>query len=153
MSSASPELQQLIAGDPAMKRLIDIVEDLEGVARHASTHAAGVVISRDPLSDHVPLYKVPKNDQVTTQYAMGSIEKIGLLKMDFLGLRTLTILERARTLVSQTTGQALSLDDIPLEDPCIYELLSTGDTFGVFQVDGPGFRRLLRELKPTLFNH
>src|SRR5260370_36806438 len=113
-----------------MRRLLDTVEDLEGVARHASTHAAGVVISRDPLTEHVPLYKVPKNGQVTTQYAMGSIEQIGLLKLDFLGLRTLTILERARSFVRQSTGEDFQLDDIPLDDPRIYELLSTVETFG-----------------------
>ena len=136
-----------------MKQLLDTVEDLEGVARHASTHAAGVVISKDPLVEHVPLYKVPKSDQVTTQYAMASIEKIGLLKMDFLGLRTLTILERARSFVESTTGQPCELDDIPLEDPSIYDLLSSGDTFGIFQVDGAGFRKLMRELRPTEFKH
>jgi len=147
------ELQQLYDGDPAMRRLLDTVEDLEGVARHASTHAAGVVISRDPLTEHVPLYKVPKNGQVTTQYAMGSIEQIGLLKLDFLGLRTLTILERARSFVRQSAGEDFKLDDIPLDDPRIYELLSTGETFGIFQVDGNGMRRLLRDLKPSEFNH
>jgi len=147
------ELQQLYDSDAEMKRLLDTVEDLEGVARHASTHAAGVVISRDPIAEHVPLYKVPKNDQITTQYPMAAIEKIGLLKMDFLGLRTLTILERARALVEQTTGTEMVLDDIPLEDQSIYDLLSTGETFGVFQVDGSGFRKLMRELRPTEFNH
>jgi DNA polymerase-3 subunit alpha len=84
---------------------------------------------------------------------MAAIEKIGLLKMDFLGLRTLTILERARALVEQTTGTEMVLDDIPLEDQSIYDLLSTGETFGVFQVDGSGFRKLMRELRPTEFNH
>ncbi|HEX6506422.1 MAG TPA: DNA polymerase III subunit alpha, partial [Chloroflexota bacterium] len=149
----SPELQQLYDSDENMRRLLDTVEDLEGVARHASTHAAGVVISRDPLAEHVPLYKVPKNDQLTTQYAMASIEKIGLLKMDFLGLRTLTILERARALVERTTGRPFDLEDIPLEDPSIYQLLSSGDTFGIFQVDGAGFRKLMRDLRPTEFKH
>lgn len=147
------ELRQLYESDPAMKKLLDTVEDLEGVARHASTHAAGVVISRDPLVEHVPLYKVPKSDQVTTQYAMASIEKIGLLKMDFLGLRTLTILERARVLIETTTGQPCVLDDIPMDDPSIYEMLSSGDTFGIFQVDGAGFRKLMRELRPSEFKH
>ena len=147
------ELRQLYDSNPDIAGLLDTVETLEGVARHASTHAAGVIIGKDPLTEHVPLYKVPKNDQVTTQYAMASIEKIGLLKMDFLGLRTLTILERARSFVQQTTGEPLDLDAIPLDDPSIYELLSSGDTFGVFQVDGAGFRKLMRELKPTEFNH
>jgi DNA polymerase-3 subunit alpha len=147
------ELQQLYDGDPAIRRVLDTVEDLEGVARHASTHAAGVVIARDPLREHVPLYKVPKNDQITTQYAMSSIEQIGLLKMDFLGLRTLTILERACGFVRQTTGAELTPDDIPLDDPAIYELLSSGETFGVFQVDGQGMRKFIRQLRPTEFEH
>lgn len=148
-----PELKQLYESDPEIRRLVDTVEDLEGVARHASTHAAGVVITKDPLSDHVPLYKVPKNDQVVTQYAMGSIEKIGLLKMDFLGLRTLTVLERARAFVEQVTGQTLSLEDISLDDPSIYRLLTSGETFGIFQVDGEGMRKLLVEFQPEEFGH
>lgn len=147
------ELAALYRDDPSIARLLDTVEDLEGVARHASTHAAGVVIARDPLAQHVPLYKVPKNDQVVTQYPMAAIERLGLLKMDFLGLRTLTILERARAFIRQSTGRDLALDDIPVDDPSIYELLTAGDTFGVFQVDGDGFRKLLRELRPTEFNH
>jgi DNA polymerase-3 subunit alpha len=147
------ELRQLYDSDSGMRSLLDTVEDLEGVARHASTHAAGVVISRDPLVEHVPLYKVPKSDQVTTQYAMASIEKIGLLKLDFLGLRTLTILERARVLIEETTGKPCDLDEIPMDDHSIYELLSSGDTFGIFQVDGAGFRKLMRELRPTEFKH
>lgn len=147
-----PELEALYEDDPSMKELLDTVEDLEGVARHASTHAAGVLISRDPLSDHVPLYKVPKNDQITSQYAMGSIEKIGLLKMDFLGLRTLTILERAREFVRRSTGEDVDLDNISIEDPAIYELLGTGETFGVFQVD-KGMRSHIKNLRPTEFNH
>lgn len=148
-----PELQRLYDDDSGLQTLLDTVEDLEGVARHASTHAAGVVISRDPLSEHVPLYKVPKNDQVVTQYAMASVEKIGLLKMDFLGLRTLTVMERARALVEERTGEPFPLDAIPLDHPSIYQLLTTGETFGVFQFDGDGMRRLLRNLQPTTFEH
>jgi DNA polymerase-3 subunit alpha len=148
-----PDLQRLYESDAAMQRLLDTVEELEGVARHASMHAAGVVISPVPLTEQVPLYKVPKTGQVTTQYAMSAIEKIGLLKLDFLGLRTLTVLERARALVKASTGRDLELDDIPLDDPGIYELLGTGETFGVFQVDGSGMRRLLREFKPSEFKH
>jgi DNA polymerase-3 subunit alpha len=148
-----PELQQLYEGDGQIRELLDTVEDLEGVARHASTHAAGVVIARDPLMEHVPLYKVPKNDQVVTQYAMASIEKMGLLKMDFLGLRTLTIIERACAFVKQAHGIDLHPDDVPIDDESVYRLLSTGETFGVFQVDGAGMRKLLRELQPTEFNH
>ncbi|HZS94405.1 MAG TPA: DNA polymerase III subunit alpha, partial [Chloroflexota bacterium] len=148
-----PELRNLCEADPQIGQLLEIVESLEGVARHASTHAAGVVIARDPLSQHVPLYKVPKNDQITTQYAMGAIEKIGLLKIDFLGLRTLTILQRAQRFVEQSTGATFDLDSIDINDPSIYELLSTGETFGIFQVDGNGYRRLLRDLQPDCFEH
>lgn len=151
--SEVPELQQLADGDRSMGSLLDTVQVLEGVARHASTHAAGVVISKEPLASHVPLYKVPKNEQVTTQYSMSSIEKIGLLKMDFLGLRTLTILQRACGFIAQSAGEQLSADEIPVDDPAAYELLATGDTFGVFQVDGERMRALLRELHPTEFNH
>jgi DNA polymerase-3 subunit alpha len=148
-----PELQQLYESDPAMRRLLDTVEDLEGVARHASTHAAGVVIARDPLIEHVPLYKVPKSELITTQYAMDSIEKIGLLKMDFLGLRTLSILERTRNFIRDSRGIDLDVEEIPVEDPAIYDLLSSGDTFGVFQVDGAGMRKLVKQLRPTEFKH
>lgn len=148
-----PELQHLYESDEVMRDVLDTVEQLEGVARHASTHAAGVVISRDPLIEHVPLYKVPKNEQVTTQYAMTSIEQIGLLKMDFLGLRTLTILQRACKFVAQSGANPITLDDISLEDPSIYRLLSTGDTFGVFQLEGAGMRRSLLQLKPSEFEH
>jgi DNA polymerase-3 subunit alpha len=148
-----PELQQLYESDPAMQRLLDTVEDLEGVARHASTHAAGVVIARDSLIDHVPLYKVPKSELVTTQYAMDSIEKIGLLKMDFLGLRTLTILQRAKVFISQSRGVDIDVEHLPLEDPSIYELMSSGETFGLFQIDGVGMRKLIKQLKPTEFKH
>jgi DNA polymerase-3 subunit alpha len=148
-----PELQRLYESDAAMQQLLDTVEDLEGVARHASTHAAGVVIARDRLTEHVPLYKVPKSELITSQYAMDSIEKIGLLKMDFLGLRTLTILERTREFIRQAHGVDLDVERIPLEDPSIYELLSSGETFGIFQIDGVGMRKLIKQLQPTEFNH
>lgn len=148
----SPELNALYESDTQLRELLDTVADLEGVARHASTHAAGVLISRDSLTDHVPLYKVPKSEQITSQYAMNSIEKLGLLKMDFLGLRTLTILKRACEFVRQTRGVEIDLDAIPLDDPTIYQLLGSGETFGVFQVD-KGIRSHIRNLRPTEFNH
>jgi DNA polymerase III subunit alpha len=148
----APELQDLYENDATIRELLDLVQNLEGVARHASTHAAGVLISRDPLSEHVPLYKVPKNDGIVSQYAMGAIEKIGILKMDFLGLRTLTILDRVQKFVAETRGIDLDLDSISLEDPAIYALLRSGDTFGVFQVD-KGMRNHVKNLQPTEFNH
>ncbi|MGH2449641.1 MAG: DNA polymerase III subunit alpha [Chloroflexota bacterium] len=147
------EFRDLYESDSAIKQLVDTAEDLEGVARHASTHAAGVVISKEPLAEHVPLYKVPKNDQVTTQYSMGALEKIGLLKMDFLGLRTLTILQRACDFVRASRGIDLDINRIDVEDESIYRLLSSGETFGVFQFDGEKMRDLLRSLKPDRFEH
>jgi DNA polymerase-3 subunit alpha len=148
----APELQALYEEDPEIAKLLDTVRELEGVARHASTHAAGVLISRDPLAQHVPLYKVPKSEQISSQYAMGAIEKIGLLKLDFLGLRTLTILQRACRFVKATTGKEIDLDAISLEDPSIYVLLNAGETFGVFQVD-KGMRNQIKNLHPEEFNH
>lgn len=148
-----PELRHLYEQDPAIRHLLETVEDLEGTARHASTHAAGVVISRDPLTEHVPLYRTPKNDQVTTQYAMDSVEKIGLLKMDILGLRTLSVLKRACEFVREATGEQLEPDGIPLDDPSIYSLLSSGETFGLFQVDGQGMRKAIKQVQPSTFEH
>jgi DNA polymerase-3 subunit alpha len=146
-----PELRSLYNGDPIIRTVIDTARELEGIARHASTHAAGVVISADPLAAHVPLFKLPKSEVVTTQYAMGPLEKLGLLKMDFLGLRTLTVLQRATKLVEQVTGEPIDIESLPLDDPATFDLLARGETFGVFQVDGVGMRRLLRELRPNRF--
>jgi len=146
-----PELKARYEEDEIIRDLVDNAMELEGVARNASTHAAGVVISAEPLADHVPLYKVPKGEAITTQYAMGPLEQLGLLKMDFLGLTTLTILQRALTFIEQSTGTRISPESIPLDDPELYGLLSRGETFGVFQVDGAGMRRLLREMQPDHF--
>ena len=148
----SAELKALYNDDPDLHQLVDTARELEGVARNASTHAAGVVISAEPLAKHVPLYKVPKADAVTTQYAMAPLEKLGLLKMDFLGLRTLTVVQRAVQVIEETTGVRLELDSIPLDDPETYQLLGRGETFGIFQVDGSGMRRLLREMQPDRFD-
>ena len=122
------------------------------MTRHASTHAAGIVISADKLVNHVPLYRVPRGEGVTTQYAMTPLDKLGLLKMDFLGLRTLTIVQRCLARIEETTGRGLTVDEIPLEDPEAFELLGRGETFGIFQVDGTGMRRLLREMQPDRFD-
>jgi DNA polymerase-3 subunit alpha len=144
---ASPELQELIAKDPRLQELMEIARRLEGVSRHMSTHAAGVVISRDPLAEHVPLAKVGEGPPVT-QYDMGALEKIGLLKMDFLGLTNLTILAKTLRNIEQTRGERIDLHSIPLDDRKTYEMLGQGDTTGVFQLESQGMRRHIAELKP-----
>jgi DNA polymerase-3 subunit alpha len=125
---------------------------VEGLPRHSSTHAAGVVISGDPLVEHVPLQKTPEGS-IVTQFPMGTLEELGLLKMDFLGLRTLTIMgEAVRQANSRSGGEEmLQLASIPLDDADTFALLSQGDTAGVFQLESSGMRSVLRELKPGKF--
>jgi DNA polymerase III subunit alpha len=147
-----PEFKALYSEDSIIRGLVDTSRELEGVTRHASTHAAGIVISADRLEEHVPLYRVPKADAITTQYAMAPLDKLGLLKMDFLGLRTLTVVQRAVQLIAATAGNTFTPDTIPLDDPESYALLGRGETFGIFQVDGSGMRRLLREMQPDRFD-
>jgi DNA polymerase-3 subunit alpha len=145
----SPDLKGQVDADPAVKRIIDFARQLEGVARNASTHAAGVVISREPLTDLMPLQKATNSDALMTQYEMHAIETLGLLKFDFLGLSNLTILRHAVDLVKQERGVEIDLDDIPLDDPLTFELLASGETTGIFQLESAGMRRYIRELKPT----
>ncbi len=143
----SPELRDLVGAEPRLQELIEIAKRLEGVARHMSTHAAGVVISRDPLIEHVPLARVGDGPPVT-QYDMGSLERIGLLKMDFLGLTNLTILAKTLQNIEKTRGVRIDLRSIPLDDRKTYEMLGQGDTTGVFQLESQGMRRNISELKP-----
>ncbi len=148
----NPELKEVYEADDTVRRLVDVARSLEGVTRHSSTHAAGVVISKEPLDDVVPLQKPVKADDqgaTMTQYAMEPIAALGLLKMDFLGLINLNILARARDLVARTRGVKLSLRDIPLDDKPTFELLSRGETVGVFQLEGAGMTRYIKELKPS----
>ncbi len=144
----SPDLQQLVADDAQVQRLLDLAKNLEGVARHASTHAAGVVISREPLTEYVPLQRNVGDDGVMTQFEMNAIEKIGLLKMDFLGLRNLTVLDRAVRFIAETRGESIDLKEIPLDDSKTFKLLSSGETTGVFQLESDGMRRYVKELQP-----
>jgi DNA polymerase-3 subunit alpha len=147
----SPELASLYETDPQVSRLVDTARRLEGVARHASTHAAGVVISREPLAEHVPLQRPTRGDESsipTTQYAMQQVADIGLLKMDFLGLANLTILGRAIEIIERTQGVRIDLQTLPDGDAKTFEMLSRGDTFGVFQLESPGMRRSIQELRP-----
>ncbi len=179
-----PELAELYRTTPYVRQLLDTAMQLEGVARHASTHAAGVVIADAPLVTYCPLHRPTKEQgggaeerksrgaeerrngeeleeeaageavlSAVTQWPMEDLEAIGLLKVDFLGLSTLTIMRRACDLIRQRHGVLLDLDSIPLDDPAIYRLLSSGDVMGVFQVEGAGFRRVLQEMRPTRYDH
>jgi DNA polymerase-3 subunit alpha len=145
----SPELRGLVEGDPAVRRITDFARQLEGVARNASTHAAGVVISREPLTELMPLQKATNSDALMTQYEMHGIEALGLLKFDFLGLSNLTILRQAVDLVRQERGIEIDLDTIPLDDARTFELLASGETTGIFQLESAGMRRYIRDLRPT----
>ncbi|MCH8205921.1 MAG: DNA polymerase III subunit alpha, partial [Chloroflexi bacterium] len=150
--SETPELREMYGADEGIERLIDTARALEGITRHSSTHAAGVLISKEPLDDVVPLQRPVKGDDdsvVMTQYAMGPIALLGLLKMDFLGLVNLTTLARALELIAGTRGIQISLHDIPLDDKATFELLSRGETVGVFQLEGTGVTRYIQELKPS----
>jgi len=145
----SPALQQAYQSDPQIRELIDTAKKLEGLVRNSGVHAAGVVISPRPLMDLVPLHKT-KNDEIVTAFDMVAIEKMGLLKMDFLGLTTLTILDDALKLIVQTRGERITLDQIPLEDSETYEkVFHTGLTSGVFQFESHGMRDVLRRYKPS----
>ena len=139
----------MVENDPAVKRITDFARHLEGVARNASTHAAGVVISREPLTELMPLQKATNSDGLMSQYEMHAIEALGLLKFDFLGLSNLTILRQAVDLVRDNRGIAIDLDDIPLDDATTFELLASGETTGVFQLESAGMRRYVRDLRPT----
>ncbi len=144
------EFKAAYFGDPAVKNLIDTAKTLEGLSRHASVHAAGVVISQKPLSEYVPL-QLSGDDQIVTQYAMKEIEKIGLLKMDFLGLRNLTMIARAVELIDKGHGKKIDMKTLPLDDEKTYELLSKGETIGIFQLEGQGMRALIKNLVPGRF--
>ena len=143
-----PRLQEMRDGDEAIRRLLEVALQLEGLYRHASTHAAGVVIGDRPLVELVPLYRDPKADTLVTQYSMKYVEQAGLVKFDFLGLTTLTILQRAQQMLTRL-GTPVVLETIPLDDAATYEMLSRGDAGGVFQFEGQGMRDVLRQMRPN----
>jgi DNA polymerase-3 subunit alpha len=145
-----PRLQQLRDEDESIQRLLEIALQLEGLYRHASTHAAGVVIGDRPLHELVPLYRDPRSDFLVTQYSMKYVEQAGLVKFDFLGLTTLTILQRAESLL-RGLGITVDLNRLPLDDAKTYEMLGRGDAGGVFQMEGQGVRDMLRQMKPDRF--
>ena len=144
----APPLAELVKTRGEVGELWQIAKRLEGLSRHAGRHAAGVVISDEPLMEYVPLYKDPKGEEVITQYPMGPIEKLGLLKMDFLGLRTLTVIANTVQLVAESRAVRLDPEQFPLDDARTYQLLSDARTFGVFQLESVGMREALRQLKP-----
>ena len=144
------ELKNLYQSNPDAKKVIDAAKHLEGVARHASVHACGTVISKKPLTDYLPIQYAPQDENVIiTQFEMHSVEDLGLLKMDLLGLKNLTIIEDTLRLVSENTGERIDIGAILLDDKKTFELLQAADTTGVFQLESSGMRRYLKELKPS----
>jgi DNA polymerase III subunit alpha len=145
-----PKLQEARDGDPIVKQMLDIGQKLEGLYRHASTHAAGVVIGDRPLIELAPLYRDPRSDLPVTQFNMKWVEPAGLVKFDFLGLKTLTVINKACASIRRT-GKAFNLQATPLDDKATYDMMSAGDTVGVFQLESTGMRESLRKLKPDRF--
>ena len=145
-----PELTQLMEQDPDVRRLFDISRRLEGLSRHASTHAAGIVISDRPMMEYLPLYK-GKKGEVVTQYDMKKVEVAGLIKFDFLGLKTLTVISDALKLIAKGGKVPPNMETLPLDDEKTYNLLIAAETDGVFQLESSGMRKVLRSLKPSCF--
>ncbi len=145
-----PELRELPKKGEVYDKLLRAGRTLEGLSRHSSVHAAGVLITPTPLIENVPLHKSSKGE-VTTQFDMRAVEKIGLLKMDFLGLRTLTVVQKAFTMLEELHGVELTMETVPIDDPATYELLKRAETIGVFQLESSGMRDLLRRLQPEAF--
>ncbi len=147
---AEPQLKEMYESNAEVKELLNIAMRLEGLNRHASTHAAGVIIAPVPLTEYTPLYKSPSDESIMTQFDMGSAEAIGLLKFDFLGLKTLTVIEKTLALIGQG-GKEVSLRDIPPDDKETYELLSSGQTTGIFQLESAGMKDILVKMCPNRF--
>jgi DNA polymerase-3 subunit alpha len=153
-----PDLRALYDGEDHLREMYDKAITIEGKTRSAGTHAAGVVIADKPLIEYVPLHRltgtpITEKLNAVTQFEMTKLEDIGLLKMDYLGLSMLTIMRRACELIQQRHGRKLTLDDIPIHDKSVYDLLSKGDCLGVFQVEGSGMKNLMTEMKPTRYEH
>ena len=147
---SEPELNNLYKNDPQITKLINIALSLEGLNRHASVHAAGVIISDKPLNNYMPIFKTA-DDQITTGYSMGILEKIGLLKVDFLGLRTLTVIDETLKLIKKIRGVEVDFEKMLLDDQNTYKLLASSHTIGIFQVESSGMRDLLKKLEPERF--
>lgn len=147
--NTNPNLKALYDQDKETRETIDISKQIEGMLRHASTHAAGVVISKNPVDEYVPLYK--HQDAITTQFTMTTLEELGLLKMDFLGLRTLTVIRDALELIEKNHNKKIDFSKMGDDDPKVYELLSSGNTLGVFQLESAGMRSFMKQLRPDNF--
>ena len=145
----NPALREACQSDEDVAKLVDVARKLEGLPRHASTHAAGVVITKEPVTNYVPLNR--NGDIITTQFPMTTIEELGLLKMDFLGLRTLTVIHDAVELAEQSSGEQIDIHTTVFDDPKVYELISNAETEGVFQLESAGMRSFLTQLKPDNF--
>ena len=145
-----PKIKELMEKDPRVEKLIKVAKKLEGLARHASTHAAGIVIAKEDLVNYVPL-QGDDEEGLTTQLPMTTLEEMGLLKMDFLGLRTLTIINKAMEMIKTTRGIEIDLNKIPLDDKKTFELLCAANTLGVFQLESDGMRKVMADLKPSVF--
>jgi DNA polymerase-3 subunit alpha len=154
---AAVELREMYQADPDAQRVVDVAKGLEGLRRQDGIHAAAVVISADPLTEHLPIQRkpepgtAPEQAPIVTQYEMHGVEELGLLKMDFLGLRNLSVIERALDLIEAGTGARPDIDGIALDDPATYQMLQRGDTIGIFQLEGTAMRALVRALAPTGF--
>jgi len=145
-----PELKELYETNEEAREVLEIAERLEGVARHASTHAAGVVITPEPIVNYAPLQHSSRNEkEIVTQYEMNSLKHIGLVKIDILGLANLTVIRNTLRIIKKVYGQEIDLDQLGFDDKKVYDLLSRGETIGVFQVESEGMRRYLKELKPN----
>src|ERR687898_1749199 len=150
---AARDIIQYVESDAAAKQVLDTAFEIEGFARHAGTHAAGVVISEEPLTDIVPLQRVAKDENfVMVQHPMGDVEALGLLKVDFLGLRNLDVIEETLKIVREATGEEIDIRNIPLDDEKTLKLFARGDTFGVFQFESSGMQRMLQEVRPDRFD-
>lgn len=147
--SSNPNLKKMYDEDSETKEIIDISKKIEGMLRHASTHAAGVVISKNPVDEYVPLYK--HQESITTQFTMTTLEELGLLKMDFLGLRTLTVIRDTIELIEINHNIRIDFDKMEFDDSKVYDLLSSGNTLGIFQLESSGMRVFLKQLKPSNF--
>ena len=146
-----PRLQELINNNPRTKHIFDIAFKLEGLTRHASKHAAGIVISPEPIDEVLPVYIPPKSNELVTQYAMTELESIGFLKIDFLGLKNLTLIDRVLQLIKKSYGISLDMNKLDLDDKKTFELICHGATSGVFQLESSGLKEVLRKLKPEKF--
>ncbi len=142
----NPKLKEFYENDEKIKYLIDMARKLEGIPRHSSTHAAGVVISKDPVDEYVPL--AINEEMPITQFAMGTVEELGLLKMDFLGLRTLTVIQNSIDQIKKNYGVEIDLDTLDLEDPKVFKIIADGNTEGIFQLESKGMTNFMKELKP-----